>query len=101
MLAWGHAGGDRREGRLVPSQLLSRACQWEKNQGREDKGWMGRRDLTSVVALPTKSLAGLSITYLGKSPYDVKSWQRELESAYFTKLHHKGPFISDIGNLLR
>jgi hypothetical protein len=48
MLAWRHAGGDRRKGRLVPSQLLSRACQWKKNQGREDKGWMGRQDLTMV-----------------------------------------------------
>jgi hypothetical protein len=42
MLAWGHAGGDRRKGRLVPSQLLSRACQWEKNKVWKDKGWMGR-----------------------------------------------------------
>jgi hypothetical protein len=70
-----------------------------RSGGQRLDGKAGSDD--GVVILPTKSLAGLSITCPGKSPYNVKSCQRELESTYFTKLHHKSPFISDIGNLLR
>jgi hypothetical protein len=73
MLTWGHVGGDRRKGRLVPSQLLSRACPWEKNQGQEDKGWMGRRGSDDgVVQCSSKVLLACRSPVKESPHYDIK-----------------------------